>query len=405
MSNNKGFKIKFSEWGFAFLFIMYIPAFISRVIDIPHWWAFCHIVILLTDLLFLFRMKRINAFVLYTAMFYGYFTVTTLLFNTEETFNAIIRMYDAISFVILLEYLFFRYRSQKVTLILMRSMEVFNYTNLLSMLVHPNGIYRVQSNGIYEELVKVDGNYVRSASSRLLWLLGHQSMMIRFTLPAICIAVVICLQRYKKFKLNLRSLMLIIVCLMETFIANSAGNYIILALFLTLVVFFHFRGKIKAKYIYPLIIMVYALFITSTEELSLFTWMSGMMNRTVHISTRLPIWLNALNAWLQKPIFGWGYINEESDVIRKILWAGNPHSSYLWVLFEGGVIGLVLLIFYIQLVSKKMNGLWKSGIARVIYAALICILVGMIDDDYIFRYPQSLMIFSFVFHLPQFVEK
>ena len=156
--------------------------------------------------------------------------------------------------------------------------------------------------------------------------------------------------------------------------------------------------------IYPIIAAVYVFLLTSSSELNLLSFLSDLMNRKVKISTRVPIWRNTLTAWMKKPIFGWGYINEKSTTIREMLSLGNPHSSYLWALFEGGVIGLALLICYLQKFANRIRGYWNNKCARIIYAAFLCTIVAMIDDDYIFRFPQMLLIFVLVYHIPSFAK-
>lgn len=390
-------------FGYAFLFILYLPTFITRIIDIPHWGTFCYVTILISDIYFIYKLKRITKPVYLTALFFGCFLVLTLFLHINQVFNCLLRTYIAISFALLLEYIFRIYNGNKSIGILMRTMEVFNYINLLSMVLYPAGMYKVITNGIYEELVKVDPGTERTAA-RVLWLLGHQTLLIRFTLPAICIAIVYCFIKTGRFKMNLRSGLLIIVCLIETYIANSAGNFLVLAIFLTILILFHYRGKIKAQYIYPFIIIAYIFFIFSSENLGIYEWLSHLLQREVRISTRVPIWLNTIKAWLQSPIFGYGYINDGIESIRRILTAGNPHSSYLWALYEGGIIGLGFMIYYIQFFAKRMKGFWSSNIAKIIYASFLCLLVCMVDDDHIFRSQFYIIIFEMTYHIPEIVN-
>lgn len=391
-------------FGYAFLFILYLPAFVTRIVEIPNWGIFCYVVILISDFYFVYRLRCIKKPIYLTALFFGYLLLITVFLNSDQIFNCLLRTYIAISFVLLLEYLFTVYDGKKSICILMRAMEVFNYMNLLFMFLYPAGMYRVVGNGIYEELVKVDPGTTQRTAARVLWLLGHQTMLIRFTLPAICIAIVYCYLKTGKFRLNLRGGLLIAVCLMETYIANSAGNYLILVIFAAILVLFHYRGKIKIQYIYPLIVVAYVFLIFSSSEFGIFTWLSNVLQRDVQISTRIPIWLNTIKAWMENPIFGHGYINDGVESIRVILSAGNPHSSYLWTLYEGGLIGIGLMIFYIQFFAKRIKGFWFSRIAKTIYASFICLLICMIDDDHMFRSQFYIIIFEMTYHIPEIVN-
>lgn len=391
------------EWWYVALFLMFFPSFVKRAIDIPYWGVVSYGTVLVNDIYIVLTRRKITLPTVMTAVLYGYFLLTTVIFNTGEIFNCMLRTYLAISFVLTLEYIFEKYNVKKSTHILLESMEFFHYINLLSMILYPAGMYKVVTDGIYEEIVKVEAGAVRTGQ-RVLWLLGHQSMMIRFTLPAICIALLYIYLNGGKIRGNLRSILLIIVCIAETLIANSAGNYLILVIFALLLILFHFKARIKPWMIYPIIAAVYVFLLTSSSELNLLSFLSDLMNRKVKISTRVPIWRNTLTAWMKKPIFGWGYINEKSTTIREMLSLGNPHSSYLWSLFEGGVIGLALLICYLQKFAQRIRGCWNNKCARIIYAAFLCTMVAMIDDDYIFRFPQMLLIFVLVYHIPSFAK-
>lgn len=390
--------------GYAFLFVLYLPTFVTRIIDIPYWGVFCYTTILISDVYFLYKLKKLKKPVWLTAVFFGYFLVITLIRNINEIFNCLLRTYIAISFVLLLEYIFAKYKGEKSISILIRAMEIFNYLNLLFMFIYPAGMYQVVSNGIYEEVVKLEPGVVRRTAARVIWLLGHQTMLIRFTLPSICLAVVYCYMKTGKFKINLRGALLIIVCLIETIIANSAGNFLFLAILVAILLLFYFHGRIKVQYVFPFIAVGYFFLVNSSDNLNIYTLLTNLLNRNVSISTRIPIWISTINAWMERPIFGHGFINDGIESIRLVLTAGNPHSSYLWVMYEGGLVGIGLMIYYIQFFSKRMKDFWSNGCARMIYASFICLLICMIDDDHMFRSQFYIILFELTYHIPEIVK-
>ena len=384
----------------SLLFVLYFPKFITRIVDIPYWRLVCYILILIADVYFIYVMRKLKPPVITVGVFFLYFFLVTVIRDPEDILFCGARMFTGISFVLMLEFIFDRYSKARILDILMFAMEIFLYVNLISMILYPAGMYRVITNGIYEELVPVAKNDVRT-NARVIWLLGHQTMLIQFTLPAVCIALLYWYNRRKEKKVNLRSLSLIIVCIIETMIANSAGNYMILVLFAAFCLYFIFKGKINNVMVYVGIVAIYILAINLSENTWLLSILSDKLGRTVSVSTRIPIWKNAISAWLKKPLFGYGYINESSSIIRNLLSLGNPHSSYLWALFEGGIVGFVLLFYMINLFGKNMKDHWKSRSALIIYSAFICLLICMIDDDHIFRTPFFLVIFSLAYHIPQ----
>ena len=136
------------EWGYAILFIFFIPTFISRVINIPYWGTICYLCILLMDAYFIFKRKYQSELVFWTFAFYGYFVLITLFKNSGEVLNATMRLFNAVSFVIIVEYIFNKFEIKKTVSIFMKSMEIFNYLNLLFMIIYPAGMYKVVTNGV-----------------------------------------------------------------------------------------------------------------------------------------------------------------------------------------------------------------------------------------------------------------
>lgn len=395
-------KISIDQVVMALLFILYLPSFVTRIVDIPYWGVICQVLVLFADIFFLIRMRRLTAPIIYISVFFAYLFLVTLVQNTSDILSCGKRTFSAISLIIMIEYIFKSYSPKQTVSIFMLAMEIFIYVNLISMILYPAGMYRVVTNGIYEELVPIARNENRT-NARVIWLLGHQTMLIRFTLPAVFMSFLYSnLVKEKKF--CLRSIVLVIVCLVETVIAKSAGNYSILALFVGFCLYFHYKGKINNFFVYILIAAIYVVMINISENSWVLNFMSNLLNREVSVSTRIPIWVNTIAAWLKQPIFGYGYINESRETIRQMLSAGNPHSSYLWVLFEGGIVGFGLLIYMVSHFGTSMKKYWESPVAQIIFASFICQLICMFDDDHIFRSQFFLIIFSFIYHVQYFVE-
>lgn len=407
MAINRKLRLKVNTLGDFFvslLFVLYLPTFITRIVDIPYWRIVCYILMLLADIYFIYAMHKIKLPIITVSIFFLYFLLVTVIRDTEDILLCAARTFSEISFILMLEFIFEHYSKSRILDILMFAMEIFLYVNLISMILYPAGMYRVITNGIYEELVPVARDAIRT-NARVIWLLGHQTMLTRFTLPAVCIALLYWDDKSKKGKVNFRSLALIIACVVETVIANSAGNYMILLLFAAFCLYFILKGRINNVMVYVGIVIIYILAISLDENTWLLSFLSDKLGRTVSVSTRIPIWVNAVSAWLKKPIFGYGYINESSSTIRNLLSLGNPHSSYLWALFEGGIVGFALLVRMISIFGMNMKNYWNSHSALIIYSAFICLLIAMIDDDHVFRSPFFLIIFSLAYHIPQMTQK
>ncbi|MBP3474710.1 MAG: O-antigen ligase family protein [Lachnospiraceae bacterium] len=396
---------------YTILFILYVTTFVTRVVDIPGWSSICLIIICVSDVFFItFFAKRraFNKLIVFTSLFFGYFLFSTLFMCPDKFGLCLIRTIRRISFVLLISYLFSRYKAMRTITILMKVMEVLNYVNLFFMILYPNGMYHSVTGTLGDEVVKNTRDFVRTSSTRVHWLLGHQTTLIRYVLPALCVAVLYSYFVNNQGKLCFRSKVLIITCLAEVLIANSATNYIIIVMFIGIYLLHKYKIKFSLKSIIAIIIAVYVFFYTNNDSQwlnLLMSWMSNVMNRQVKISTRVSIWINAINAWLEHPIIGRGYLDEGNVEVWRILSLGNPHSSFLWILYEGGIIALILFLIYISICSKSNYRFLYDKVACVISASFIALLICMITDDHIFRDSFPLLLFALCYYIPTIIKE
>ena len=389
----------------ALVYVLFVPAFVTRIINIPMWTIVRLSMIFLVDVFVAIKSQRrllSYKLSLLISFFYLYFFVITIIIEPSELLNCFIRTITAFSCVFYTEYIFVKYKAQRSIGILLLAFEIFNYLNFLAMLRYPYGMYRVVTAGNMETLVPVTSGYTRQYG-RVVWLLGHQTNLNRFTLPAISLAIIHSSHESTKtkIKLNLRSISLIVCCAIETYIANSAMNYIVFAIFLAMLILSKLYGRIKLWHIVAAIVLIYSFLIIGTDSLLGFSWISKYLGREVTLMTRLPIWINSLDYFRQSPLFGHGFINEESTAIRNILGLGNPHSAYLWVLVEGGIIGAVGFSYIVFYVTKPFRRVENGTIKRVIISAFVALIMSMITDDHIFRSQISLIIFFLCYYSPR----
>lgn len=390
-------KESLKEYLYVFLFISYVPTFITRIIDIPYWGYLCYGIIFSACVYFIYRIHRITMPMIVSGIFYLYYIIPTILNDSEYLFECLLRAFTGITFAIMLEYLFRTHNKKQVISILLKVFEVFNYVNLLFMLIYPNGMYKVITDGINEEVVRVLPGEIRS-QSRVFWPLGHQTLLLQYTLPSfLLIALYSQINKKGNFK-NIRSVFLLIAILLETYIAQSAGNYVAIVLFLGFVLLFKMRIRINLLFVFFGVIIIYITLIYVSNDSTIYIFLSQLTGRDVKISTRLPIWWKTLYYSMQKPLLGWGYLKDGSQEIRQMLTLGNPHSTYFWALFEGGVVGVSLLLAYFTFWGKNINKSFKKNEVIYTFSAFITLLICMVDDDHIFRSPLYLVIFFLLYY-------
>lgn len=388
---------------YAILFILYVPDFISKSLNIPHWYMISTILIFISDIgLFLRHCKiRFSRIVVVLLLFYSYFVLTTFIMNYEYSMMAFIRMLRAISLFYLIDYLFSEYEAHIALDYIMFGIELLIYANFISMILFPNGLYHTITRGVFEETIKNEANFVRSSATRVHWLLGHQTTLIQFVIPAFVVALLYAKVKYNKIVV-MRSGILMTICIIEAVIANSATNYIIIVAFFAIYLIQKFHIPIKWYFIISIAFVLYAIITNITDDAPILAWLSEQMGRQVKITTRITVWLSAIKNWLKYPIIGSGYIDENSVSVRMLLGRGNPHSDYLWILFEGGIVGVIFFIFIFLTLQRSMQT--KSSIAYIVNSAIICFLIAMLSDDYIFRGQFFMIVFIICYNVPKLIE-
>ncbi|MGV3022269.1 O-antigen ligase family protein [Streptococcus suis] len=103
-----------------------------------------------------------------------------------------------------------------------------------------------------------------------------------------------------------------------------------------------------------------------------------------------------LNDWLKKPIFGYGIGVNARDSIRSYSVPGMYELSYHALLFQGGLIGLLIhltLYFYI-IVSGYINGYRSNNqILKFGTTGLICLFIGNFSNPYIQSFDSLFIVF------------
>lgn len=349
--------------------------------------------------------RNVVIMVFLAAAFYSWFVLPTLLYNIGELWSVLRRLIFSVSFILLLEYMFQAFGAKRTISALMLYMEVLLYVNLIAMLWYPNGLYHAFYDGVHVFAVRSTADYVRTVNDRVQWLLGHQTTMIRFFLPAIVIGILYSYMNSNKKRLTNRTIVLLLVCLIEMIIAHSATNYMVVAIMCFVMLMKQVKFKLRPWYFIPIIILVYLVLLQEKELKILSTFLTNFLGREAGFAVRIGIWVQAIAAWLEHPIIGWGYLADgSSEMVRIFGIFGNPHSTYLWTLYEGGIIGIILFILIYVYSCRNIKRCWNEKVTSVVFAAIIAMLAAMIVDDYVFRSQSMWILIIISSHIPDLVD-
>ena len=386
------------------VFLLYNGGAISKIISIPHFTLISLIIVGTIDLLLLpyvFSAVEIRKSLFLVVLLYFFPIVVSVISDSNSTKQAIIRFVSAVSIVIYTNYLISLYKQESLS-IFFTLFEVLIYANLLSMLFYPNGMYRTVNTGVREYIIENSKDYIRTDTSRVHWLLGHQTLLMEYVLPALCIILLIEIKKES----DIRTRVLAFTCIVEIIIANSASNYLILFSFVALVLIYYRFDALKDKLIYGLFLAIYVFYSTLIVLPALdriMTILTVLMNRKVELASRIRVWSNAIYSIRKEPIIGHGVIDESSDAIWNTFGLANPHSEYLYFLYESGIIGLLLFTLFIISAGKKCSNVFQFKEAKISMAFIVTMLLAMITDDYLLRHHFILMMYVICFRIEDII--
>lgn len=147
-----------------------------------------------------------------------------------------------------------------------------------------------------------------------------------------------------------------------------------------------------------------SLYVMSLLTYLAITYLAGMQDSTSSIielqiarattSQRYDIWMNAVQCWVQSPIWGCGFYQLDSTQTL----AAHPHNLFLQVLSETGLIGLGLLLAIVFFIAKNMS--WNLRQNYFVIAALLAIGVELsLSGIHIYPITQIGLLWLFVFLL------
>ena len=114
----------------------------------------------------------------------------------------------------------------------------------------------------------------------------------------------------------------------------------------------------------------------------------------VTTSQRYDIWMNAVQCWVQNPIWGCGFY--QLDSTQNL--AAHPHNLFLQVLSETGLIGFGFLSAIIFFILKNIS--WNLNKDYFVIAALLAVVIeNLLSGIHIYPITQISLLWLFIFLL------
>lgn len=260
-----------------------------------------------------------------------------------------------------------KYKEDMIT-IFMVCMEIFIYIQLADVLIHPAGITDRQ------------------------WILGGQNDIVRFLLPAYCVAVI-----YNDiFKKRLRTVLLICAINFIAILVDSSTTIVGILIMNVVYLFKHIRRLVDLKLGMALILVAFALIVIS-QNVFVNSIITSVFEKSITFHGRTPIWQFVIDEIMHHPIWGSGRGN---FYINTSYMATHTHSFILEIAYRGGLIGIILLFVIVCAIIIKMEKFKKWKVYSLLTAAIFSFFVmGIVE---VHEYHLMYLIFLLAYDIQEF---
>lgn len=270
--------------------------------------------------------------------------------------------------------------------VLMLHFELLIYSNFISMIAFPDGIFTIYTGSYY------------GYSSR--WVLGVSNTFVGWLLPGLVIAWLYNKSFDKKVRCNILT---IIILLTEAINGSGTGRIVIFsfAILMYLPAIKKILSPIKSVLI---VIAVFFIIVVYRQYEFLSPIVVNVLGKNLTFSNRVYIWDNAIQNIKKAPIFGYGVLSKEK-MIQVLGYFNNfshegathCHCEYLQILFQGGIILLLIwIVIYYQVLKMKKVYMKNDVFMISVYSTVILLVMGIVE---VTDYPLFYMLIVIAYHL------
>lgn len=376
MMNNKIGGKKINIWAII-LFIMLLPSFLPTYL-----WRFypiaiiCKIIRYITLIcmlyLYTFGREKMSIVLKLILLFIFSMGISTVISSTGQIDMYISATISRVSTCLLLEWAI-KKRTKTFFKSLLFMLEFWITINLFTIILFPEGLY-------------VSGAY------SLNYLLGYDNTHIRLQILALAISYIYSFLINRK--ITLRYIYLYSIVLLSNILVFSATAIIATILWGIAIGYISMKerkGRYKSLNICTaknalILGLIGSIIIVGMSAQTTFSYIiENIFKKDMTLSGRTYIWSNSIEAIRNSFIWGYGY--ELADVIsmklvKQIGFGTSPHNFYLEVLYQGGVILLIITLTIYLIINKRLKGYMNISLISMIGVWLTIIsIMGIVEPQ------------------------
>lgn len=245
----------------------------------------------------------------------------------------------------------------------------FAVINTITILLYPNGLYasEVYSNN---------------------WFLGYKNDMIYYLLLAIIVNGISSIQKIGRYGYSFW--IIYGISFLGIFMTESSTSLVILLVIAMLIIFVG-RDRIPKWFNLRNVVIVVMLISAGIVLYGIQQYFSfiieDLLDKDMTMTGRIVIWERAIEVVKEKPIFGYGFMSlEEWQNTLDLFFTStrlfsHPHNYLLYVLIEGGVVYLSILLYLYTICGKTAkNNIQNVGCRLVIFFYMILLVEGITES-------------------------
>lgn len=279
------------------------------------------------------------------------FLFSVTLFNRGNIYFYAVSAFPVLSVVLLYDGM--RYDKETFLSSQLFCFELVICINLITELLFPGGLY-VEKAGI---------NRVHVQN----WFLGFYNNHTKFFIPALMFAWL-----YKEFTgKKLRTYCLTIVIFVSALLVWSGGVLVALFGMAFTYVLLKNRTCLFHYYTYWSIHIFFFLFVVVLKFQNVFQWLiEGVLDKWESLLLRISLWDKTMGFILDAPLFGHGVLDWDARRLEAGMnWAAHAHNLLLELLYQGGLVNLLLWIIIVIVAGKKLYQYRNTMESKIIAVA------------------------------------
>ena len=267
-----------------------------------------------------------------------------------------------IPFIAGLDYMFQK-KPVKMIGILLLINEILLYGNMISLILHPNGLYNV-----------VIGN------TRKYYLLGQQNQTILYIMLGL-VTSLLHSQYVTKKRFSIRNIMLIAASIYMEIKFKSAAGLVGLFIFTGIFLLTEFKHvSIDLRWGLIASAVVFLIFVVFQSQEMFTGILVNILHRDITASTRTTIWAKAMLYIERRPILGYGA--ELNDIAILRFGYVTPHNRWLYMLYRGGFVFLIAFIIMVLKSAQKLSSTKFERASVYLTGALFALMLQMQFESY-----------------------